>query len=152
MTVMASKRQEDSGVKDCEPFKLSKLVPYSPQVLAGFAAERYSIGLKEGWEIAQNSIRGKLKSHIDSYVKSHWRCNRVSNTRFSTLYNNITYKYILVPVWISSFKYKDKIYQFAVNGQTGKVGGKAPVSAFRVILAVLLGIAACVGLYYLLNQ
>ena len=151
-TVMASKRQEDSGVEDCEPFKLSKLVPYSPQVLAGFAAERYSIGLKEGWEQAQSSIHDKLKSRIKSYVKSHWRCDHVSNTRFSTLYSNITYKYILVPAWISSFKYKDKFYQFAVNGQTGKVGGKAPVSAFRVFLAILIGIGALVGLYYLLTQ
>lgn len=150
-TVLASKRQENSGVKACEPFKLSKLVPYTPQALAGFAAERYSVGLKEGWEKAQNSIHTKLRSHIETYVKSQWRCNRVSNVRFSTLYNNITYKYILTPAWISSFKYKDKIFQFAVNGQTGKVGGKAPVSAFRVILAVLLGVGVCVGLYFLLK-
>jgi len=150
-TVMASKRQENSGVRDCEPFNLSKVVPYSPQVLAGFAAERYSIGLKEGWGLAQDSIRSKLRSNIDRYIKSKWRCDRTSNIKFSTVYDNITYKYILVPVWISSFKFKDKVYQFAVNGQTGKVGGKAPVSAFRVILAVLLGIATCIGIYYLLQ-
>ena len=145
-TVMASKRQENSGVKQCEPFKLSQLIPYNPKALAGFTAERYSIGLKEGWEIAQSSIRSKLKSHIESYVKHHWSCDRVSSVRFSTLYNHITYKYILVPVWISSFQYKEKTYQFAVNGQTGKVGGKAPVSALRVILAVLIGIGIIAGL------
>lgn len=150
-TVMASNREENSVVKRCEPFKLSKLVPYTPQVLAGFAAERYSIGLEEGWKTAQDKIHNKLSSHIESYVKSEWRCDRVSSVNFSTIYSNITYKYILLPAWISSFKYKDKIYQFAVNGQTGKVGGKAPVSAFRVILAILLGIGACVGLYYLLK-
>jgi ribosomal protein S27E len=150
-TVMASKRHSDSGVTGCGPFNLSKLVPYNPQVLAGFVAERYSVGLKEGWQKAQTSIHSKLNSHIHSYVKSKWRCDQVSNLRFSTLYSNITYKYILVPVWMSSFKYKDKIYQFVVNGQTGKVSGKAPVSAFRVILAVLLGIAAIIGLYYALQ-
>lgn len=150
-TVIASKREEISCVKECEPFQLDQLIPYSPQVLAGFAAERYSIGLKEGWEMAQQSIHTKLKSNIQSYVKSRWHCDRVSSVMFSTIYDNITYKYILLPVWISSFKFKDKVYQFAVNGQTGKVGGKAPVSAFRVILAVLLVIAACVGLHYLLR-
>ena len=56
-----------------------------------------------------------------------------------------------VPVWISSFKYKEKTYQFAVNGQTGKVGGKAPVSALRVILAILIGTGILVGLYFLLR-
>lgn len=147
-TVMASKRHDEAFVKRCEPFNLSKLVPYNPQALAGFAAERYSVGLKEGWGKAQESIQSELRSNISSYVKHHWHCDRVKGVRFSTLYSNITYKYILLPVWMSSFKYKEKNYQFLVNGQTGKVGGKAPVSAFRVILAVLLGVAAVVGLYY----
>ena len=145
-TVMASKRHENSGVKDCEPFKLNKVVPYDPKYLAGFVAERYSVGLKDGWGIAQTTIHRKLQSSIDSYIKSQWRCDRTSSVRFSTLYSRITYKYVLVPAWISSFKYKDKTYQFAVNGQTGKVGGKAPVSALRVILAVLIGIGIIAGI------
>lgn len=140
VTVMASKRQGDSGVKACEPFDFSKLVPYSPQVLAGFVAERYSIGLKEGWESAQQTIQSRLRSDISSYVRRHWNADRSDSVRFSTLYSNITYKYLLVPTWISSFKYKDKVYQFAVNGQTGKVGGKAPVSVWRVLIAIALGI------------
>ena len=150
-TVMASKRHEKSGVQECGPFKLSKLIPYDPKVLAGFVAERYSVGLKEGWDIAKTTIQSKLRSSIETHVKAHWSADRVSSVSFSTLYSNITYKYILVPVWISSFKYKEKTYQFAVNGQTGKVGGKAPVSALRVILAVLIGIGILVGLYFLLR-
>ena len=151
VTVMASKRQENSGVKQCEPFKLSKLIPYDPKVLAGFVAERYSLGLKDGWEIAKTSIHAKLRSSIENYIKAHWNCDRAGSVVFSTYYSKITYKYILVPVWISSFKYKEKTYQFAVNGQTGKVGGKAPVSALRVILAILMGIGIIVGLYFLLR-
>ena len=152
VTVMASKRQEDSGVKKCEPFDFSKMVPYSPQVVAGFIAERYSIGLKDGWERAQKTIQSRLHTDISDYVRRQWHADRTDSVRFSTLYNNITYKYLLVPVWISSFKYKDKIYQFAVNGQTGKVGGKAPVSAWRVILAILIGIGIIVGLCFLLRK
>ena len=141
ITIMASKRQADSGVRACEPFDFSKLVPYSPQVVAGFVAERYSIGLKEGWESAQKTIQSRLWASIPSYIRRHWNADRSDSVRFSTLYSNITYKYLLVPTWISSFKYKDKVYQFAVNGQTGKVGGKAPVSAWRVIIFILIIIA-----------
>lgn len=150
-TVMASKRYMYSGVKGCEPFELTKLIPYNPQVLAGFVAERYSIGLKEGWEIAQSSIQNKLRSSINSYIKAHWHCDRAGSVTFSTIYSNITYKYILVPVWMSSFQYKEKTYQFVVNGQTGKVGGKAPVSALRVILAILIGAGIIAGLYFLMR-
>ena len=152
VTVMASKRQEDSGVIDCEPFDFSKLVPYTPQVVAGFVAERYSIGLKEGWKMAQQTIQSELHSNISSYVRHRWNADHADSVRFSTLYSKITYKYLLVPAWISSFKYKDKIYQFAVNGQTGKVGGTAPVSAWRVILAILIGAGIMAGLFYLLSQ
>lgn len=148
-TVMASKKSENSIVKLCEPFDFSKLVPYSPQVVAGFIAERYSIGLKDGWGIAQQSIKSRLQSNINSYIRKNWKCDRVSTLSFSTLYSNITYKYLLVPVWISSFKYNDKVYQFVVNGQTGKVGGHAPVSALRVLAAIGIGIAACVLIYML---
>ena len=116
-------------------------VPYSPQVVAGFIAERYSIGLKEGWGIAQESIKKQLRSHMDQYIRRNWRCDRVDSLRFSTLYSNITYKYLLVPVWISSFKYNDKVYQFVVNGQTGKVGGHAPVSVWRVLAAIGIDLA-----------
>ena len=150
VTVMASKRQTDSGVRACEPFDFSKLVPYSPQVVAGFIAERYSVGLQEGWESAQRTIQSSLRSDIQTYIRRHWNADRSDSVHFSTLYSNITYKYLLVPTWISSFKYKDKIYQFAVNGQTGKVGGKAPVSAWRVILFILAIVGLIAGLAYLL--
>ena len=148
VTVMASKHHEGSGVTDCEPFDFSKLIPYSPHVVAGFIAERYSVGLKEGWMSAQKTIQSRLRHDISAYIRRHWNANRSDSVKFSTLYSNITYKYILVPIWISSFKYKDKIYQFAVNGQTGKVGGKAPVSWGKVFLVILLVAAAVFALSY----
>ena len=119
-------------------------------MVAGFIAERYSVGLQEGWESAQRTIQSSLRSDIQSYIRRHWNADRSDSVHFSTLYSNITYKYLLVPTWISSFKYKDKIYQFAVNGQTGKVGGKAPVSAWRVILFILAIVGLIAGLAYLL--
>ena len=152
VTVMASKRHENAGVRACEPFDFSKLVPYSPHVVAGFVAERYSIGLKEGWDSAQNKIQSCLHSDISFYIRKHYRADRVNSLRFSTIYSNITYKYLLVPVWLSLFKYNDKIYQFVVNGQTGKVGGKAPVSAWRVILAILIGVGIAAVLHFLLQN
>lgn len=154
VTVVASKRHEGSGVKDCEPFDFSKLIPYTPQVLAGFVAERYSVGLKEGWEIAQQTIQSRLKTNLEKYIKKRWDADRVDRLKFSTVYEGITYKYVLVPTWMSSFKYKDKVYQFVVNGQTGKVGGKSPLSIIRVTLfcLLLLGIFALLLYWNYLNE
>ena len=48
----------------------------------------------------------------------------------------------MLPIWVSSFQYNGKVYQFMVNGQTGKVYGKTPVSVWKVILVVGLIVLA----------
>ena len=59
-------------------------------------------------------------------------------------------------VWMSSYTYRGKIYHFMVNGETGKVAGKAPVSPAKVAAAILIGAAALVLLllivYYFGNS
>ncbi len=144
--VVGSKRHEDSGIKKAEPFDFSKLVPYNPELIAGFIAERYSIGLDEAWTGAQGMIQSRLQYNIEGYIRQSWRADRAARVNFSTIFSKMTYKYILVPVWVSSFSYKGKSYQFVVNGQTGKVGGKAPISALRVAIAVL-GVLALIILF-----
>jgi len=146
--VVASSRHEHSGVKKAEPFDFSRMVPYRPELVAGFIAERYSVGLKEGWSKAQEMIRNQLRSNIEGYIRGNWHADRAGSVQFSTQFDRITYKYILIPVWISSFKYKGKDYQFVVNGQTGKVGGKAPISALRVTIAILIAIAILALIMY----
>ena len=47
----------------------------------------------------------------------------------------------------SSFTFNGKIFQFVVNGQTGKVGGKSPVSPIKVIIAILIAIVILIILF-----
>ena len=146
--IVASKRHEDSGVKKAEPFDFNKMVPYRPELVAGFIAERYSVGLQEGWKAAQEAIKNQLRSNIEGHIRTNWHADRAGSVRFATQFDKITYKYILIPVWISSFIYKGKNYQFVVNGQTGKVGGKAPISALRVTIAILIALAIIALIVY----
>ena len=62
-------------------------------------------------------------------------------------YSKMTYKYLLLPLWMSSFTFNGKIFQFVVNGQTGKVGGKSPVSPIKVIIAILIAIVILIILF-----
>lgn len=140
-TVVGTDKSENSLVGRAEPFDFTQLVPYRPELLAGFGAERYSIGLKDAWAKAQEGIRGILHGRIFQYIRSVWHADRADSIAFSTQFSRITFKYILLPVWLSSFTYKGKPYQFVVNGQTGRVGGKAPISAIRVIIAILIVLA-----------
>lgn len=147
--VIATSQQNSDILRRVEPFNTEDNVTYKPEYLAGFGSERYSIGLKDAWERAKNSITGKLRSHITSKIKDDEHADRVDDLKLSVDFAAITYKYLLLPLWISSFEYNGKIYQFMVNGQTGKVGGKAPVSPLLVIVACLIGAAVCAGIYFL---
>ena len=118
---------------------------YKPEYVAGFASERYSVGLTDAWNKAKNDIHRELESDIDTKIRREHFADRVSGLHVRTSFHGITYKYLMLPVWMSTFKYKDKIYHFMVNGQTGKVSGKTPISPLRVAIAIFLGILA-VGL------
>ena len=149
--VLGSKRYDNSLMSRIEPFDTAENVRYQPKFLQGFTAERYSIGLKDGWETAKGKMWEKIEDEIDSEIRERFHADHVENIKGSTAYANTTYKYLLLPVWMSSFKYKDKIYRFLVNGQSGKVGGKTPVSAIRVILVIAAILTGLIGLVLLLK-
>ncbi|MDD7795346.1 hypothetical protein [Clostridium sp. 'White wine YQ'] len=138
--INASKQIDEKLMKELEPFHLEELVAYDPKFLSGFAAEKYSIGLKEGWE---NAKRG-VDEDIMSYIKENNKGEKIGNINISTSYNDIKFKHILVPVWISSYTYKNKVYRYIINGQTGEVQGDAPTS----LIKLLLGMACLIAIGY----
>ncbi len=147
--VLATKNQDKYTLRGIEPFDTAKNKTYKPEYIAGFVAERYSIGLKDAWATAMTSIKNKLMHHVSDKIQKEHRADRTRNVKLKTSFNDITYKYLLLPVWVSNFKYNDKIYQFMVNGQTGKISGKTPVSVPKVIITILAVIAVIALLYYL---
>lgn len=147
--ILASMNHDIYMLHKLEPFDTENNKSYKPEYIAGFVAERYSLGLKDAWNLAMDSIEDKLKCNISSKIKGEHHADHVRQLRLKTEYNNITYKYLLLPIWISHFKYKDKVYQFMVNGQTGKVAGKTPLSIPKIILTTVGIIIILVLLYYL---
>jgi hypothetical protein len=56
---------------------------------------------------------------------------------------NVNHQLVYVPIYFSSYEYKDKIYHFIVNGQNGQIiSDNKPVSVIKVIIA--LGVAVMV--------
>ena len=54
-------------------------------------------------------------------------------------------------MWMACFKYKDKVYRFMVNGQTGRVSGKIPISAAKVAITVV-GVLAVLGIMWFISN
>lgn len=145
--VPASKRHDSSLLSRIEPFDTSKNKKYRPEYLAGYLAERYSVGLQEGFAEAKKKIDREINSGIRESISKRYGASTVDIHTLQTKYVDASYKYLLLPVWMSSYRYKDKVYHFFVNGQTGKVGGKTPISALRVAIAIILALAVIAFIY-----
>ena len=71
--------------------------------------------------------------------------------RMHVVYSNITFKHILLPVWISAYGYRSKIFRFIINGRTGEVQGQRPYSAIKIALAII-AVLTVIGIIYTLSQ
>ncbi len=117
-----------------QDWQLSEIKPFDPRFISGFEAEAYTIKLHQAFENAKK----QMEYEIIRAVKRDIGGDEQRIHKMTTYFHDVTFKHILVPVYLSQFKYKDKTYKFAINGQTGKVAGKFPVSAWKVALVVFL--------------
>ena len=121
-------------------YDLKALKHYGPEYLSGFGAERYSISVEDGWTEAKKVIDGSIYKSVCGQIGGDEQ--RVQ--QINTAYSGITYKHILLPVWINSYQYMNQTYSFEVNGQTGVAAGTRPYSFWK-IFGLIAGIAAAIG-------
>lgn len=127
-----------------KPFHLAALKRYQPYFLAGWLSEEYSIGRSA----ALTTCKEEFYSREQQNVAAHMPGDTHRNLRISTRFSNVNSDLILLPVYLLSYRYRDKLYRFMVNGQTGTVAGDKPLSSWRIALAVAAGlfVAAAVAL------
>jgi LSD1 subclass zinc finger protein len=113
------------------------LVPYDDRYLSGFRAESYAIDLPAAFTSAKEAMLETVRITIRRDIGGdHQRI-----TSMSPQFSGITFKHILLPIWVSTFRYKGKLYRFLVNARTGQISGERPYSAWKITLAVLLALA-----------
>lgn len=140
--VCASKGLPAGLVDKFRSWSTSELVPYRPDYLAGWKAESYAIDLMPAWDIGQDRMADVQRSRCSSDVPGDTqRYLEVSNS-----FSRVTFKHVLLPIWIAAYRYNGQPYQFLVNGQTGEVVGKAPWSVIKIVLFVLLIAAIIAGI------
>ena len=142
--VLASRSLPKRFTDALEPWDLSALEPYRPEFLAGFRAEGYQVDLDEGFAEA----RAIIDRQIERDVKFDIGGDRQRIHRIDTDVSAVTFKHILLPVWMAAYKYRGKSYRFVVNGRTGRVQGERPWSAWKITFAVILGLIVAAGIGY----
>lgn len=147
--IPASIRYKRGLFKGIEPFNLKQLSPYSPDYISGHLSENYSIGLEDGHRDAIAIMDGRVRVIAENDVRR--RYDRIRNLRLNGGYSNETYKYILIPVYSTTYDYKGKKYKVMINGQTGKVSGLYPYSVTKIVLIVIVLIIVF-GIFIYLNN
>ncbi|MFP7674091.1 primosomal protein N' (replication factor Y) - superfamily II helicase [Marivita sp. S0852] len=148
--VLASRSLPKRYTDALEPWDLSALEPYHPEYLAGFRAEAYTVELADGFVEA----RSYMDRVITRDVKFDIGGDRQRIHHIDTRVSDVTFKHILLPVWLAAYKYRGKSYRFVVNGRTGAVQGERPWSAWKIGFAVVFGLilAAAIGYGAALSQ
>ncbi len=145
--VCASKGVDERLLRKSYPFDLKAAQPYRSEYLSGWVAEEYVVELADGWKRAREEVNQAEISACSRDVPGDTQ----RNLRVWTQHADVTWKHLLLPLWIAAYRYEDRLYTFLVNGQTGKVVGKRPVSKLRVAVAIAV-LALVVGLVVWLTR
>ena len=146
--VLASTSLPKKFTDALQPWDLPAMEPYRPEFLAGFRAEAYSVELDDGY----NEARVHMNRVIERDVKFDIGGDQQRIHNIDTKISDVTFKHVLLPVWMAAYKYRGKTYRFVVNGRTGRVQGERPWSAWKIAIAVVLGAIVAAGVGYLVAQ
>ena len=137
LTLMASSRLEkDAYWKSVSKFDFNFTKKYDPNLLAGFWSESYTVDGTTAWQTAM----GKIYDMIHRSIKNLENADVVAKIDMKPEASNVRAKYVLAPIWITSFDYHGTIYRVLINGQTGNIVGTWPRSLKRIF--IIIGIVA----------
>ena len=125
----ASKKMEDGMMDKLEPYQYSNLKDFNMPYLAGYISEKY--------DFDDEQILPRIKERVGNYVEDYIRSTIGGYTTVNFNRKDINIRkrkadYTLMPVWMVCYDYKKAEHIFAMNGQTGKVVGKPPLSKGKI--------------------
>ncbi|MCR5286714.1 MAG: hypothetical protein K6D93_02080 [Saccharofermentans sp.] len=142
-------RIDDKLMEAIEPFNFANMIPYDYDYIPGFYADRYD---QDAQALAKRATDRGIAG-MDQVIKKSIgkKYDRHKITRNRSTITSMAANYALLPVWFMSYKYHNQMYYFAMNGQTGEVAGKVPVSTVKktAFFFIVLAIAAVVARFAL---
>ena len=146
--VDGSKRFDNSIMNSIEPFNYEDMIDFNYSYLSGFLAEKYDVTKEEASTDAINRVSSSYENVLKKDVTGYTSVT-ISNKNYNSNSNKISY--VLLPVWMLNIKYKDKIYTFAMNGQTGKMIGNIPIDKKKALLYFLVISIVIFGILFLIT-
>ena len=138
--ISASEKKQSEIPQSISHWRIKELVPFNSKYLSGFITEKYTIPLKEGHHKSFQRAKDIAYSWIRRDIGGDTQRIHHANIKLS----DETFKHILLPVYISAYRYNGKEYQFYINGQLGTIYGTRPYSFWKIFFLVLFIIVVVV--------
>jgi hypothetical protein len=145
--VPASRGIEESLLRGIEPFPTKELAPYNSGYLSGWVVERYQIDLIAA---AQKS-RAQMEAKIEGMCAAEVPGDTYRNLNVRASYSGQTFKHILTPVWLLTYRYGQRLCQVAINGYDGRICGNYPKSWVKITLAIV-AVLAVAGIIFAVTR
>lgn len=118
-----------------EPFNLMEVEEFKPEYLAGWPTILYDRSLADASLVARQKVMKQLRSHIQDYIEIGNDKRRIRTS--GGKWGGMTFKHILLPLWVGAYRFQNKKFHVLVNGQNGEVGGDKPRDAVKYVFATL---------------
>jgi predicted nucleic acid-binding Zn-ribbon protein len=117
----------------------NKIIPYTPEYTYGYRVDAINKNIHDYYynitSTAEKDMEKKITKKLNSKYKEIYDIQVDADAR--DVFFNFTY----VPVYVNTYTHAGKTYKTYVSGTTGKVIGKTPRSAKKVIGKFLKGLA-----------
>jgi ribosomal protein S27AE len=124
-------------LRGVEPFPTKELVPYDTAFLSGFVVEHYQVVLVDAAKQSRDQMQSQLTTMCGQQVPG----DTFRNLEIDPDYSGLTFKHILVPIWMITYLYGAKVFQVVANGRTGTIAGQYPKSFWKIFFVVMLTLA-----------
>lgn len=145
--IVASTSLPQKYVEQLEPFDLHHLVPFDEGFLSGFRTEVYQIDVREAFDLVKVKMGVTIKGHIRTDIGGDEQ--RITHSR--TEFDDVTFKHVLLPIWVSAFRYNGRVYRFLINARSGETHGERPYDKWKIAITVLGGIFLILLITYLVS-
>ena len=146
--IAAGSRFSHKEMGKISPFDTDNSKKYTSDYLLGFMAYNYDREVTDMWGDAKKIMDADLKRSI----LSQYRYDKLDYIKVQTTHRDVTYKYVMLPVYVGNYTFKQKLYNFFVNGSTGKAWGKTPLSWVKILFATLIGSGLAAAIVYFITQ
>lgn len=145
--ILANTGFEDKHVHALEPWPTQTARPFSAEYIAGHLCRTYDHDVEESFGPAKQRIEAGIRETVRRDIGGdHQRISAMS-----VHYQSLTFKHLLLPIWLLTVVYQQRPFQVFINGVTGEVQGQRPYSVIKITLAVIAALIVA-GIAFALYQ